>query len=132
MLMLGDWQLWHGKRNEALETYADLYRELDVNEAAQALRAKLLSAPQPLPALAGVRALPEPAAEQEGRLLLEFSVTERGRVVDLTRLDEVAQNDEKADDIMRRLRQTPFRPRIDDGMPVETEGLRWSYDTTLW
>lgn len=132
LLMLGDWQLWHGKRGEAMETYAELYRELDADEAAQALRAELFGTPQPLPALAGVRALPEPSAEVGGRLLLEFKVNERGRVVDLARLDDYAVNDEKADDIMRRIRQTPFRPRIDDGMPVETEGLRWAYDTALW
>jgi tetratricopeptide (TPR) repeat protein len=132
MLMLGDWQLWHGKRGEAMETYAELYRELDADEAAQALRTELFNTPQPLPALPGVRALPEPSAEIEGRLLLEFGVNERGRVVDLARLDDYVINDEKADDIMRRMRQTPFRPRIDDGMPVETEELRWAYDTALW
>jgi hypothetical protein len=132
LLMLGDWQFWHGKRNDALTTYAELYAELDATDAAKELRESFFGTPQPLPALAGVRALPEPLAEGDGHLLLEFGVNERGRVVDLARLDDYAHNDEKADDIMRRMRQIVFRPRIDDGLPVDTEGLRWAYDTALW
>jgi hypothetical protein len=37
LLMLGDWQFWHGKRNDALSTYADLYRELEATDAAKEL-----------------------------------------------------------------------------------------------
>lgn len=132
MLMLGDWQLWHGKRNDALETYAELYGELAQDEAAQVLREQLLGTPQPLPQLAGVRSLPEHLSEQEDGLLLEFKVSERGRVTDVVRLDDHRHNDEKAGDVMNRLRRTPFRPRFSDGMPVDTEGLRWAYDISLW
>ncbi|EED30659.1 hypothetical protein NOR53_267 [gamma proteobacterium NOR5-3] len=130
--MLGDWQLWHGKRNDAFATYTEIYTELAKDEAAQELREQLLGTPQPLPNLAGVRALPEPLTEQEGLLLLEFGVSDRGRVTDVVRLDDNVRNDEKADDIISRLRRTPFRPRISDGMPVETEGLRWAYDISAW
>lgn len=132
LLMLGDWQLWHGKRNDAMQTYAQLSGELAGSGDAEALQSDFLATPQPLPAVPGVRALPEPAAGQAGRLLLEFGVTERGRVVDLERLDAHSENDAQADKIMRRLRQTPFRPRFSDGMPVSTKGLRWAYDTTDW
>ncbi|GAB5415160.1 MAG: hypothetical protein Cons2KO_27630 [Congregibacter sp.] len=131
-MMLGDWQFWHGKRKEAFETYGLVYRELADADDAQALSAGFFDTPQALPALEGVRALPDREEESEGHLLLEFGVSERGRVTDLTRLDEFAANDAKADSIMRRLRQTPFRPRISDGMPVETKGLRWAYDTSNW
>ena len=131
-LLLGDWQFWHGKRNEALETYGQLYAELAALDGAQGVLDAVFAAPVPLPNLAGVRALPAPAAEQEGRLLLRFGVTDRGRVVDVERLDTYAQNDEKAEDIIRRLRQTLFRPRFSDGMPVDTEELRWAYDISMW
>lgn len=131
-VMLGDWQIWHGKRTEAAETYALVYGELADAEDAQELSDALFDTPRALPALPGVRGLPEPEEEAEGHLLLEFDVSDRGRVVDLVRLDDAVVNDEKADDFMRRLRQTTFRPRISDGMPVETKGLRWAYDTTKW
>jgi tetratricopeptide (TPR) repeat protein len=132
LLMLGDWQFWHGKRNDALSTYADLYRELEATDAAKTIQTNFFATPQPLPALAGVRALPDTVEEGSGHLLVEFGVNDRGRVVDLERLDDYAHNDAIADNIMRRMRQITFRPRIDDGMPVDTAGLRWAYDTSMW
>jgi len=132
LVMLADWKLWHGKRSEAMESYGRLYSELATDADAQALVQSILNNPQPLPNLAGVRALPQPLAERDGLLLLEFDVTDRGRVVDLERLDEHPHNDDRADDIMRRLRQTPFRPRFSDGLPVGTEGIRWAYDISSW
>lgn len=132
MLLLGDWQLWHGKRDDAFGTYAELEGELAELDDAQALRMEFFDRPAPLPTLDGVRAFPEPIEQQDGVLLLEFGVSARGKVVDLNRLDEYAAFDDKADDIMRRLRQTPFRPRISDGMPVETTGLVVAYDINDW
>lgn len=132
LLMLGDWQLWHGKRNEAMATYAEIDGELAKDEAAQELREQLLGTPRPLPRLEGVRSLPEPSNQQEGLLLLEFGVSDRGRVTDVVRLDDNVNNNDKAGDVISRLRRTPFRPRISDGMPVDTEGLRWAYDISVW
>lgn len=132
MLMLGDWQLWHGKRNDALDTYAELYGELAETDAAKELRQQMFGSPSPLPQLAGVRAFPDPVDEGEGRLLLEFGVTDRGKVVDVVRLDNYAPNNQIAEDVIFRLRGTPFRPRFDDGMPVDTKGLRWAYETSSW
>ncbi|MEM8943280.1 MAG: hypothetical protein AAGC91_14095 [Pseudomonadota bacterium] len=131
-LMLADWQLWHGKRNDAFETYAGLFGELEVTDAAKVWRNQAFAEPRPLPDIDGVRGLPERAEGEAGNLLVEFGVTERGRVVDLKRLDTYASNDEKADDIIRRIKQSLFRPRFSDGMPVRTAGLRWAYDIRQW
>lgn len=131
-LMLGDWQLWHRKRDEAFATYGELYRELTEADGAQELRAAFFDQPQALPSLDGVRAFPEPASNPEGALLLEFGVNDRGRVIELTRLDDNAALNDRADDIMRRLRQTPFRPRFSDGLPVDTDRVVIAYDTDNW
>ena len=131
-VMLADWQLWHGKREEAFATYGGLERELAANVDAQALREEFFATPRPLPALEGVRAFPDPAAQQDGMLLLTYGVTARGKVVDVERLDENPAIDVKANNIMRRLRQTLFRPRISDGMPVDTTGLVVAYDVSQW
>lgn len=131
-VMIGDWNLWHGKRTDAMEIYEQLWQELAGEEAAEAYREKLFGSPQVLPNLAGVRALPESVPERNGVLLLEFGVSVRGRVVDVQRLDEDASNNEQASDIIRRMRQTIFRPRFSDGMAVDTGGLRWAYDSTQW
>jgi len=132
MIMLADWKFWHGKRAGALETYAKLYEELAAQEDAEVVLKAVFDEPQPLPNIAGVRALPAPDAEGPDSLLLEFSVNERGRVTDLERLDEHPQFDEKAEEIARRIRQTLFRPRFSDGMPVPTDKVRWAYDISHW
>lgn len=132
LLMLADWQWWHGKRNEALESYASLYGELAEEGDAQELIDELFAEPQALPALAGVRAFPETLAEREDLLLLEFTVTERGRVADVQRMDGNEGITQKADEVVRRLRQTLFRPRFSDGMPVETTAVRRAYDVSVW
>lgn len=132
MIMLADWKFWHGKRASALETYAKLYEELAARENAEVIVESIFNQPQPLPNIAGARALPEPDAEGPDSLLLEFSVTERGRVTDLERVDENPQLDDKAEDVARRIRQTLFRPRFSDGMPVHTDKVRWAYDISHW
>ncbi len=131
-MMLADWSMWHGRRSDAMETYGKLYAELAQLDDAEEVIAAVFDEPRPLPNFPGVRALPEPETQEEGHLLLEFGVTDRGRVVDVARLDENPLNDDLADDIMRRLRQTPFRPRISDGLPVDTQGIRWAYDISNW
>jgi tetratricopeptide (TPR) repeat protein len=132
MLMLADWNLWHGKRDEAMEIYAQLERELAALDTAQDLRDEFFGDPQPLPALAGVRALPAPVTAQDTSLLLEFAVDARGRVDNLARRDDNAALDELADDLMRRLRQTPFRPQISDGLAVDTAARVVAYDSSNW
>lgn len=131
-LMLGDWQLFSGKRTEALETYAALDRELAAVDDAKELREEFFGQPQALPSLEGIRALPEEASQQHGVMLLEFGVTARGRVVDVERLDDNSYLDSKAVRFMRRLRQTLYRPRISNGMPVDTTGLVAKYDIADW
>ena len=131
-LMLGDWQLWHNRRSDAFATYGELYEELDANDAAKELREEIFGSPTALPEFVGVRAIPAPVEERPGRLLLEFGVTDRGRVVDVERLDDNPHNDAEADNVIRRLRATLFRPRFSDGLPVDTEGIRWAYDISVW
>lgn len=132
LLMQADWKLWHGKRDDAEAIYREIFMELASREEDQAIIASLFAEPVPLPTLEGVRTLPPPIAEREGALLLEFDVTARGRVRNLERVDTYPGNDDIADAVMRRFRQTQFRPRISDGMPVETQGLRWAYDASVW
>jgi hypothetical protein len=59
----------------------------------------------------------------EANILLEFGVDERGRVVNLERLDEIEGSDARAHRLMRKLRKTKFRPRFEAGQPVETEKI---------
>lgn len=132
LAMMGDWRLWHGKYSEAMEAYAEAIIELAPAEDAQEEMQELFGSPVPLPALEGIRPLPAQVAPEQADLLLEFAVDERGRVRDLTRLDENEANAGIANRIMRTLRVTPFRPRFDTGEPVATTGIQWAYDTQQW
>ena len=148
LVMLGDWMLWHGEREAAFGAYRDAMMELAETDDAQLHRERLFGTPVALPSLAGVRPLPEPIAAENGNLLLEFGVSNRGRVVDLERIEESIDSEEveAAEDaveqaeeataatnrFMRKLRRTRFRPRFEDGEPVATEKLIWAYDTSNW
>jgi len=132
LAMMGDWRLWHGRHREAMDAYAEAIIELATAEDAKDGMQSLFGAPVALPALEGIRPLPEPVAVEQSDILLEFSVDERGRVTDLQRLDENRANQGIANRIMRTLRRTPFRPRFDTGEAVPTTGIQWAYDTQEW
>ncbi len=132
LVLMGDWQFWHGMREGALETYRSAIMELAELDDAQQQTERLFGAPAPLPDLDGVRPLPPNASPDMADLLLEFTVSPGGRVVDMTRLDENLENESKANRLMRQLRKTRFRPRFEGVEPVETEISSWAYDTTQW
>ncbi|TCO74665.1 hypothetical protein [Chromatocurvus halotolerans] len=132
LAMMGDWRLWHGRYTEALDAYAEAIIELASVDGAEEGLQTLFGAPVALPALEGIRPLPEPASPDTADLLLEFTVDERGRVRDLTRLDDSEASVGIVNRIMRTLRATPFRPRFDTGEPVATTGIQWAYDTDQW
>ena len=129
LAMLGDWRLWHEERKEAMQAYNEAIAELEKREDAQVEIEKLFGQPVALPNLDGVRPLPEVGDPELGDILLEFGVTERGRVVDLQRVDDNEDvNRARANRVMRQLRKTRFRPRFEAGEPVETEKVVRAYE----
>ena len=132
LVLLGDWEFWHGMREGAIETYRSAIMELAELDDAQQHMDRLFGSPQALPDLDGVRPLPPTTSPDAADLLLEFTVTPAGRVVDLNRLDENLENQSKAERLMRQLRKTRFRPRFEGVDPVETEVSVWAYDTAQW
>jgi len=128
LVALGDWALWNGKRNEAVEIYRGALAELAQSADAQQEQPSLLGEPVPLPDLKGLRSLPPAVSPEQGDILVEFGVDSRGKVVDLVRLDTDEDNDTAANRLMRELRGTQFRPRFEAGEPAETEKLVRAYD----
>jgi hypothetical protein len=125
LVMLGDWQLWHEKRDTAWRTYQGAMVELAERDDAQVQIDHLFGEPVALPDVAGVRQLPPTVDTAEANILLEFGVNERGRVINLERLGEndTDSRDHKGYRLMRLLRKTKFRPRFEAGQPVETEKI---------
>ena len=119
---LGDWQLVFKKRVRAFDTYAK----------AQALLApedieRLFGAPVPLLYVQPrAPAIDEDTPSEdiaEGFVLVEYAVTESGRVGDirLVESDPAAVMDHR---VVKALSGARFRPRIANGEPVRTDGLR--------
>ncbi len=128
LVMLGDWMLWHDKRESANQAYLDALRELAELDDAQLLINHMFGKPVALPDIDGIRPLPPAVSADQGDILLEFGVNPRGRVIDLVRLDEGDGDNGKANQLMRKLRKTRFRPRFASGEPTITEKIVQAYD----
>ena len=128
LVSLGDWAMWHDKRDDATQIYQHALAELALRDDAQQDGPTLLGEPVPLPDMRGLRSLPQPVSPEEGNILVEFGVDSRGKLVDLTRLDTNEDMDPTATRLMRLLRGTKFRPRFESGEPVETDKLVRAYD----
>jgi len=132
LVMLGDWMLWHDKRDSANVAYKDALRELAQLDDAQIQIENMFGDPVALPNIDGIRPLPPPVAEDQGDILLEFRVNARGRAIELLRLgeheDESEEEEGQARRLMRNLRKARFRPRFADGEPVVTEKIVRAYE----
>jgi hypothetical protein len=120
-VMMGDWRLWHGDYDAAVEAYSEAQTELAQQDDAQTYIARIFGEPVVLPDIDGLRPLPPITAPERADILLEFGVNERGRVINLERLDENEEQDGRAIRLMKKLRKTKFRPRFEAGQAVETE-----------
>jgi tetratricopeptide (TPR) repeat protein len=132
---LGDWAWWFGKFNAAQVYYSEAMALIDAipeEERSEELM-QLFSQPTPLPLLAGSAPLPQHEMREDGTLVISFDLTETGRVTNLERLREPEVEEEKAiRRLVRALKNTRFRPPFADGMPVEKEGLIWSFEPVAW
>lgn len=127
LTMLGDWLLWHEKRDAATEAYTRAFEELAALEDAEQQRERLFGQPVPLPSVDGLQPLPDPVPPEQADILLEFGVSSGGRVVDLERVDDNEANEALGYRLMRKLRKTRFRPRYADGVPVATDKVSRAY-----
>ncbi|MEZ5502533.1 MAG: hypothetical protein R3E50_07650 [Halioglobus sp.] len=123
LVMLGDWRLWNGRREDAWQAYREAETELAREDDAQAELDQLFGEPVALPALEDLSPLPPAVDPAQADVLLAFGVSENGRVRDLERMDDNEAEDRQASRLMRQLRKTTFRPRFEAGQPVETEKL---------
>jgi len=128
LVLMGDWLLWNEDRDAAWRAYGEALAELEGLDDAQVEEERLLGRPTPLPILDGVRSLPDTVDPQEGDILVQFSVTPGGKVVDLERVDDHEVEEHLANRLLRKLRKTRFRPRYEQGERVRTDKITWAYD----
>ena len=128
LVMLGDWMLWHDKRESANQAYLEALGELAELDDAQIQVEHIFGEPVALPDIDGIRPLPPSVAAEQGDILLEFRINPRGHVIDLVRLDESEDDKAKANKLMRKLLKTKFRPRFAGGEPIITDKIVRAYE----
>ncbi len=127
LVMLGDWRLWNGRTDAAWAAYREAATELARESDAQEKARRLFGEPVPLPAIEDINPLPPTVANDEQAVTLAFRVNEQGKVRDIERLDDNEAEDKQAYRLIRQLRNTRFRPRLEAGQPVETENIVKSF-----
>lgn len=135
-LALADWAWWFGKRSEAEIYYAEASRYAIESEDTQAgaFLEDALRQPQPLPTIDGMEPIPAPYWDDSGALVVSFSISDTGRVMDLERVGEPEVEEETKDinRLLRALRGTRFRPMFTDGLPIASETIVWSWPPSAW
>ena len=134
MVQLGDWHLWHQKRESALAAYQEAWDEFGTLENGERLRQIHFGEPVLLPDIPGANQdLSEPEVVR-GYAELSFSITPRGRVSDLEVISteplETAgeeENEASPVQLLRRVKRLQFRPRFEDRSPVLVENVRRRY-----
>ena len=121
--MLGDWSLWNGRTKAAWQAYRRAETELAGEDDAQVQLQKVFGQPIALPDIAGLTPLPPSIDPKEADVLVEFTVSEKGKVQDLDRLDDKEEYAKQAKQLMNQIRRTTFRPRFSGGQPLETEKI---------
>jgi len=121
---LGDWYMIAGRTRDAMRQYKEAWLALS---APGATGTALLDTPSPLiyrpPSSARRNPSVEPEEYQEHFVEVEFTVTPEGRAKDATVVaQDVAEATGKS--VITALRRSRYRPRIVDGEPVATAGVR--------
>ena len=127
-VLLGDWLLWYGQREAAMNAYRTAIAELvALGDAEQDIDA-LFGEPVALPNYQGARHLPATVPQEQANLWVQFDVNKQGKVANLTRVDESDLEKGAANRVLRSLRKTRFRPRLAMGEPQDTEMVTRAYE----
>jgi tetratricopeptide (TPR) repeat protein len=127
LAVLGDWATVRDMPEQAREYYVAAYRLLEQNprDELSALfdEPRMIDFIPPLsPFDRGARTRPY----AWGSITLEFDLSATGRAFDV-RTITATPPDLMDDEYVRRLRETHFRPKLVDGLPVDSGGLQFEH-----
>lgn len=130
-LALGDYYIYIEKQSRARRIYSDVWDELSADDKHIALRNEFFSDPmpiwsEPLPEFAGDSSKARKDI-QTGRIVVDFSVSTIGRVRELRSEAFPPEFSDMLRTVHRQVRQRVYRPRIVDGVPVESVDLRFEH-----
>jgi TonB family protein len=133
LVKLGDLYNRYGKRNSAASNYERAWQELSVDEEFESQRDDYFSEPQRIGGLAfrtlrfGPGVVEDSDLLRDGYVLLSFAVDDTGRVED-ARVIESEPPELMDDKVKRVLERSLFRPRMSDGLTVDTYGLMYRHE----
>jgi hypothetical protein len=87
----------------------------------------LFGEPVLLPDLDAIRLLPPAVPKEDGNVRLSFTVTDRGSVRSVERVEVAEGLDGATGRFIRMLRKATFRPKIVDGQTVTLQDIEQSY-----
>lgn len=132
-----DWYLLFERRRTAAQAYSDAWQMMQALENGPELIQEIFGSVTPLPQFSDrIKALTTtadieqraPNARQAGFIDIEFDVTPYGAVLDLEVLNEDETLDARVLSVLRRaVRDTTFRPRLENGEAVRSDNNRLRY-----
>lgn len=133
LVRLGDWHLWHQRRDTAIEVYKQAWEEMGSLEDGESLRLKFFGRPTQLPALPDMTPAPVPPQVVSGHVVVSYSISPVGRIKNLEVLsnepldEEAEERDGKSVPVLRSIRRMLFRPQFDSGEPVQIDDIQKRY-----
>jgi hypothetical protein len=130
-LALGDYYTYLEKQSRARRVYKDVWEQLSTDDERLALRDELFRDPvpvwtEPLPEFAGDSSKSR-SDIRTGRVVVDFSVSEGGRVRELRSEAFPPEFTDMLRTVHRQIRQRVYRPRVVDGVPVESADLKFEH-----
>lgn len=135
-LSLADYFVYVESMKRAQKIYVSVWELLSTDEERRELRSELFDSPQPihtnpLPHYVGTaESSTSPADTRTGRIVVEYNVSDRGRVRNLRTEAIPAEFTDMQRMTHREIRSRIFRPRTVDGVPVATEGMVFEHQFT--
>ena len=131
LLQLGDWHWWHRRMDAGKRAYRQAWDELTSLDDCTRLLQQHFSEPVRLPTLGDYHRKIDAPDPISGYVEVSFTITERGRVKDLDTIDTEWVNEENSsaspDRLLRLLRRTLWRPRLEAREPVTAENMVMRY-----
>ncbi|MCW8125139.1 hypothetical protein [Microbulbifer halophilus] len=119
---LGDWYMMFNKWHSARETYGEAYRALWDNGATNREIEDIFGRPAALPALPMLDE--DTSAQEESYVTVTYDVTAFGKARNIEILHARPKGSVNMRSRVRNaLKRAKFRPRFEDGEPVETTGI---------
>jgi hypothetical protein len=127
LLDLGNWHMWHQKRESAQMVYQQAWDEMADLATAEELLQHHFGQPMLLPDRSGYNQDLEAPANINGYVEVSFAINTRGRLQDLEVLSTelLEDGDDEADPkrLLRRLRHKVWRPSYQEREPVISETI---------